>query len=166
MHLYYALFRFSAIFSLQMKAALDWMISCDYGVQARGNPGEEFPRRAPASLHRHNRYSTELPAGKEAWTRHEVNPLRRGISLCDSFVYLVIVSCLQCFDTVGWLGVRKSIWPVKIKWWGVDVVICLERGADCLHMVQLMSLHPNTSSSLASFKSRLVLPFWYWLTQS
>ena len=50
----------------QMKAALDWMISCDYGVQARGNPGEEFPRRAPASLHRHNRYSTELPAGKEA----------------------------------------------------------------------------------------------------
>jgi len=43
------------------------------------------------------------------------------------------------------------------------VVICLERGADCLHMVQLMPLHPNTLSSLATFKSRLVLPFWYWL---
>jgi len=41
------------------------------------------------------------------------------------------------------------------------VVICLERGADCLHMVQLMPLHPRTPSSLAAFKSRLVLHFWY-----
>ena len=45
------------------------------------------------------------------------------------------------------------------------MLICLERGADCLHMVQLMPLHPRTPSSLASFKSRLVLPFWYRLTQ-
>jgi len=37
------------------------------------------------------------------------------------------------------------------------MVICLERGAD-LHMFQLMPL------SLASVKSRLVLPFWYRLT--
>jgi len=28
-----------------------------------------------------------------------------------------------------------------------------------------MPLYPQTPSSLASFKSRLVLPFWYWLTQ-
>ena len=42
------------------------------------------------------------------------------------------------------------------------MVICLERGADCLHM---MPLHPQTPSSLALFKSRLVLPVWYWLTQ-
>jgi len=40
------------------------------------------------------------------------------------------------------------------------VIICLERGANCLNMVQLMPLHPETLSSLASFKSRLVLPFW------
>ena len=45
------------------------------------------------------------------------------------------------------------------------MVICLELGADCLHMIQLMPLHHKTSSSLASFKSRLVLPFWYQLTQ-
>ena len=45
------------------------------------------------------------------------------------------------------------------------MVICLERGADCLHMVQLMPLHPKTQSSLASFKSRLVLLFWCQLTQ-
>jgi len=67
---------------------------------------------------------------------------------------------LQCFDTAG-LG----LWSVKIERWGVGVVICLERGADCLHMVQLMPLHPQTPSSRASFKSRLVLPFWYQLTQ-
>jgi len=44
------------------------------------------------------------------------------------------------------------------------MVICLERGADCLHIVQLMPLHPKTPSSLASYKSRLVLLFWYRLT--
>ena len=64
------------------------------------------------------------------------------------------------------LGIRKSIRPIKIEWWGVGVVICLERGADCSHMVQLMPLHPKTSSTHASFKSRLVSPFWYWLTQA
>ena len=42
------------------------------------------------------------------------------------------------------------------------MVICLERGADCF--VHLMPLHLKTSSSLASFKSRLVLLFWYRLT--
>jgi len=61
-----------------------------------------------------------------------------------------------------WLGIRKSIGPVKIQWWGrAGVVICLDQGADCLHMVQLMPLHPKTLLSLVSFKSRLVLPFWY-----
>ena len=45
------------------------------------------------------------------------------------------------------------------------MVICLERGADCLHMVQLMPLLSKTPSSLASCKSRLVSPFWYQLTQ-
>ena len=64
-----------------------------------------------------------------------------------------------------WLVVRKSIRPVKIDWCGVGVVICLERDADCLHMIQLMPLHPRTLSSLASLKSGLVLPFWYRLTQ-
>ena len=45
------------------------------------------------------------------------------------------------------------------------MITYLQRWADCLHMVQLMPLHPKTASSLASFKSRLVLPFWYRLTQ-
>jgi len=41
------------------------------------------------------------------------------------------------------------------------MVICLERGAD-LRMAQLMPL-PLTISCFS--KSRLVFPFWYWLTQ-
>jgi len=32
-------------------------------------------------------------------------------------------------------------------------------------MVQLMPLHPKSPSSLASLKSRLVLPCWHWLIQ-
>jgi len=71
-------------------------------------------------------------------------------------------NCLQCLWHY-WLGVRKSIRPVKIEWWGVDVVICLEQGEVCLHTVQLMPL--PSPSSLTLFKSRLVLPFWYRLTQ-
>ena len=46
----------------------------------------------------------------------------------------------------------------KYEWWGVGVVVCLEQGADCLHMLQLMPLHPKTLSCLASFKSRLAYP--------
>ena len=61
-------------------------------------------------------------------------------------------------DSYCWLGVRKSIRSVKIEWWGVGVVVCLEQGADSLHMVQLMPLHPKTPSSLVSLKLRLVLP--------
>jgi len=49
----------------------------------------------------------------------------------------------------------------KTERWGVGMVICLERGAD-LHMAQLI---PLPSLSLASVKSRSVLPFWYWLTR-
>ena len=41
---------------------------------------------------------------------------------------------------------------------------CLERGADCLHMVQLMPVYPKTPSSPDSFRSILAVPFWYWLT--
>ena len=76
------------------------------------------------------------------------NPISRQLSLPS-----VLWRC--------WLGGRKGIRPVKIEWWGVGVVICLERGAD-LHMAQLMPLPPL---SLASVKSRLVLPFWYRLTR-
>jgi len=34
-----------------------------------------------------------------------------------------------------WLVARKNIRPVNIDWWGDGVVICLQQGTDCLHMV-------------------------------
>ena len=45
------------------------------------------------------------------------------------------------------------------------VVMWLERGAYCFHVVRLMQLHLRTPSSLAAFKSRPFLPFLYQLTQ-
>ena len=47
----------------------------------------------------------------------------------------------------------------KTEWCGAGVVICLERGADLPRWCHCQSL------SLASVKSRLVLPFWYQLTR-
>jgi len=61
-----------------------------------------------------------------------------------------------------WLGYMKSIRPVK-NWvmCSAGMAICLEQGTNDLHIVQLMPL--PIRSSLASLKSRMVLP--YWLTQ-
>jgi len=56
-----------------------------------------------------------------------------------------------------WLGGRKGTRPVKTEWWGADVVICLERGAD-LHMAQLMPL-PLTVSCFS--KIQIGFTFWY-----
>jgi len=58
-----------------------------------------------------------------------------------------------------WLGGIKGIRPVKTEWRGAGMVICLERGADLPSWCHCHSL------SFASVKSRLVLPFWYRLTQ-
>ena len=81
--------------------------------------------------------------------------------------YLIFFVCYCAFSALTLLLGRQVEHPAfkKIDWWGVGVIICLERGADCLHMVQLMPLHPKTPSSLASFKSRLVLSFWFRLSQ-
>jgi len=62
-----------------------------------------------------------------------------------------------------WLGVSNSIHPVNIVWY-VGVVICLQREADCLYMVQLMPL-PSRNLIISCRNSRLVLSFWYRLTQ-
>ena len=49
------------------------------------------------------------------------------------------------------VGCQEAHPACKTEWWGVDVVICLEQGANCLHIVKLMPLHPKTQSSLALF---------------
>ena len=66
------------------------------------------------------------------------------------FICLPAVSiCLQCFDTVGWAAGRAS-GLYKTEWWGVGMVICLERDAD-LHMAQLMPL-PLTVSCFSKIQ--------------
>ena len=69
-----------------------------------------------------------------------------------------------------WLGGRKGIRPVKTEWWGVGVAIYLS-GARCrlAHGKVQTCTWPSWchchSLFLALIKSRLVLPFWYWLTR-
>ena len=62
-------------------------------------------------------------------------------------------ACVCILPSVLWrclLGGKKGIRPVKTEWWGADVVICLERGAD-LHMAQLMPL-PLTASCFSKIQ--------------
>ena len=81
--------------------------------------------------------------------------------------FLYSASSVFAFSALTLLVGHQEEHPAckKIEWWGVGMVICLEQSADCLHMVQLMPLHPKSPSSLVSFKSRLVLPFRYQITQ-
>ena len=68
------------------------------------------------------------------------------------------------FSAVGWASERASgleklsdevlVW--LSVWTNVQIACIWSSGCHC---------HPKTPSSLASFKSRLVLPFWYRLTQ-
>ena len=82
-------------------------------------------------------------------------------------MFSYFINCLSAFSALTLLFGHQEEHPAckKTEWWGAGVVICLERGADCLHMVQLMPLHPKTPSSLASFKFKLLLLFWCRLTQ-
>ena len=45
------------------------------------------------------------------------------------------------------------------------MVMCVDRGVDCLHMVQLMPVPSQNAINCCIIKSGLVLPFWYRLTQ-
>jgi len=88
-------------------------------------------------------------------TSQEIGWEERLRNFVSSWTYKMPSVLWRC-----WLGGRKGIRSVKIELWGAGAFICLERGAD-LHMAQLMPLPPL---SLASVKTRLVLPFWYRLT--
>jgi len=64
-------------------------------------------------------------------------------STSRAYDYLFTFSFLLCaFSALTLLGGRQEEHRAckNIEWWAVVVVICLKRGADCLHMVQLMSL--------------------------
>ena len=60
-----------------------------------------------------------------------------------------------------WLGGRKGIWPVKKLSGGVLVWLSVWSEVQTCIWPSWCHCH---SLSLAPVKSRLVLPFWYWLT--
>ena len=64
-------------------------------------------------------------------------------------VFTYLLCCLQCFDTVGWV---VGCWRGYLS--GSEVQTCIWPSWCHCH-----------SLSLASVKSRLVLPFWYRLTR-
>ena len=62
-----------------------------------------------------------------------------GKTVSQCLVNISLVSC--AFSALTLLVGHQEEHPTcKIEWWGVDLVICLEWGGDCLHMVQLMPL--------------------------
>ena len=68
---------------------------------------------------------------------------------------------LYAFSALTLLVEQQEGHPAcKKQWWGAGMVICLGQGAD-LHTAKLM---PLPLTVLASVKSTLILPFWYWLT--
>lgn len=68
----------------------------------------------------------------------------------------LIISCLQCFVTVGWSSERE--------WWRVGMVVCLEQHAHDLHMTcySWCHFHPIIYRTI---KIQNDLPFWCRLTQ-
>ena len=76
------------------------------------------------------------------------------VETCLNYSRIVFRDMLSSVVRHCWLDVRKSNCAVKIEWWGAGVVICLKRGTNDLHIVQLMPLPPLPS--LASLKYRLV----------
>ena len=69
--------------------------------------------------------------------------LNKTLLFCNKLLkisFILLTNVTRIAFSALTLSVRKSIRPVKIEWYGVGVVICLEQGADCLHMVQLMPL--------------------------
>jgi len=73
-----------------------------------------------------------------------INGAYRRLHLHFWLVFLFWILLTFAFSALTLLvGGRKSIWSVKIEWWGASVVICLEQSANDLHMVHLMLLPPS-----------------------
>jgi len=73
--------------------------------------------------------------------------MRSSVGLLSDCFYFILFSIFFSFSLYGAFSAltllvgRQEGHPAckKTEWWGVGVVICLERGAD-LHMAQLMPL--------------------------
>jgi len=94
----------------------------------------------------------DLPIKLNQWC----NVVVRQFSLffCGILFLCWDVGMVSSFSALTPLVGRQKEHPACKNWvMCVGVVICLERGADCLYMVQLMLLYPKTPSSLALLKS-------------
>jgi len=133
-------------------------------------------KRLPSSMCRKDRWSQIWFSGSEprvvgfSWRSFTVWNLNRNLitwiyldsgSYSGDMIFVgILLECWEAFSVWHcWLGVRKSVRPVKIEWQGVGVVVCLERGADCLHMVQLMPTHPRPHHLLPHLN-----PDWFYLS--
>ena len=68
-----------------------------------------------------------------------------GLGICV-FLAFVVLGCISSVLALTLLvGQQEGVRPVKTDWWGTGMVICLEWGANDLHMVQLMPLPPIIS---------------------
>ena len=74
----------------------------------------------------------------------------------------VCISCMPSVLWCCWLGGRKGIRPVKKPSGGVLALLSVWSEVQTCIWPSWCHCH---SLSLASVKSRLVLPFWYWLTR-
>jgi len=81
--------------------------------------------------------------------------------LCEYNTWFIFCSLLPSVLWRCWLGGRKGIRPVKKLSGGV--LAWLSDWSKVQTCIWLSWFHWH-SLSLASVKSRLVLPFWYWLT--
>jgi len=83
-----------------------------------------------------------------------------GCTVANTSKWMInLPSVLWC----SWLGGRKGIRPVKkLESWGTGIIICVYRGANDLHVIQLMDCHPIIS---VSTKILTGLRFWCRLTQ-
>ena len=72
---------------------------------------------------------------------HLGSPGKRTIKwVCVALPALCRLCAFSTLTLLVGVGRQEEHAACKNEWWGVGVVICLERGADCLHMVQLMPL--------------------------
>ena len=111
----------------------------------------------PAFAHRCCSNWSIIPARRAHMSKSHSS--RFALMLGHTSAYYVYSANNTAFSALTLLVGRQEGHPAckKTERWGAGVFICLERDAD-LHMPSWCHCH---SLSLASVKSRLVLPFWY-----
>ena len=71
----------------------------------------------------------------------------------------LMIYCSFSYSSLTLLDGQLEEHPAHNEWFCAGVVSWLEQSANDLHMVQMIVLPPS------SIKSRMILPFWYWLIQ-